>query len=132
LFKGKRGQYFTPRPLVDLLLDRVALAPGERVLDPTCGSGGFLVRAAQRGARVVGVELDPLLADLARLNLELAGCAGEVIAGDAFATDFSSARAAPREIDPVDVVVANPPFSVAIRDPAVLDRYALARGRPQV
>ena len=43
VFKGERGQFFTPRPLVEMMADLAELKPGERVLDPTCGSGGFLV-----------------------------------------------------------------------------------------
>lgn len=122
LFKGRRGQYFTPRPLVELLLSRLSVGPGDDVLDPTCGSGGFLVQAGARGARVRGIELDPLLADLARLNLAVAGVEGQIVHADFFTA----------EPDPVDVVVANPPFSVPIRDPAVLGRYSLGRGRRQV
>jgi len=122
LFKGRRGQYFTPQVLVDLLLDRLEVCPGEEVLDPTCGSGAFLVSAARRGARVWGIERDPLLADLTTVNLRLAGLEGTVRCGDFFAADP----------DPKDVVVANPPFSVEIRDPAVLARYDLGKGRGRV
>jgi methylase of polypeptide subunit release factors len=125
LFKGKRGQYFTPRPLVELLLDVAGVGPGDDVLDPTCGSGGFLVVAARRGARVRGIERDPLLARLAALNLRLA--APPVAAGVPPAIQQADFFAA--EPDPADVVVANPPFSVAIEDPAVLRRYTLAEGR---
>lgn len=122
LFKGRRGQYFTPRPLVELLLARAGVGAGDVVLDPTCGSGGFLVCAARRGARVRGIERDPLLADLAALNLRLAGFPADILTADFFATDP----------EPVDVVVANPPFSVVIDDRAVLDRHETGRGRARV
>jgi protein-L-isoaspartate O-methyltransferase len=122
LFKGKRGQYFTPRPLVDLLLAVADAGPGDTVLDPTCGSGGFLVVAGRRGARVRGIERDPHLAALASLNLRLAGVDGEVTQADFFASTPH----------PVDVVVANPPFSVPIRDPEILSNFELARGRRRV
>lgn len=122
LFKGRRGQFFTPRPLVQLVLARSGVGPGDTVLDPTCGSGGFLVEAVRRGASVRGIELDPLLADLARLNLRLAGHPGDVRHGDFFLADP----------EPVDVVVANPPFSVEIVDRAVLERFDLGRDRDRV
>jgi hypothetical protein len=104
---------------VELLLAVAEVGPDDTVLDPTCGSGGFLVCAARRGARVRGIERDPLLAELARVNLRLARVVGEVARVDFFA-------AAP---EPVDVVVANPPFSVAIADTSTLERYDLGRGR---
>lgn len=59
--KGKRlGQYFTPRPLIDMMLAMVgrrkvlnaALAHEDvKVLDPACGTGGFLVHAMQDSLR---------------------------------------------------------------------------------
>lgn len=45
-------------------------APGELVLDPMAGSGTTLVEAALLGRRVIGVELEPRWADLARANLD--------------------------------------------------------------
>lgn len=122
LFKGLRGQFFTPAPVAELLVDRVAVAPGEVVLDPTCGSGGLLVAAARSGARVRGIELDPRLARLAAVNLRLAGADARVRRADFFAAAS----------DPVDVLVANPPFSVDVDDPAVLERFDLGRGRLRV
>ncbi len=119
LFKGRRGQFFTPPPIVRLLVGRLGIAAGERVLDPTCGSGSLLVEALRSGARVRGIERDPRLARLARLHLELAGAEPDVRAADFFLA----------EAEPVDVVVANPPFSVAIDEPAILARYELGRGR---
>lgn len=41
--RGDRGQYFTPRGAIKLMVDMLDPRPGERVLDPACGTGGFLV-----------------------------------------------------------------------------------------
>lgn len=120
LFKGERGQYFTPRPLVELLADLAGVRPGDRVLDPTCGSGGFLIAALARGADVDGIEVDPDLATLARLNLAMHGQNPRSVK----TADFF--REPPD--DRWDVVLANPPFSVVIDDPEVLARHGL-RGR---
>lgn len=46
--KQKRGQFFTPRNVIRMMVDMVAPDPGKRVLDPACGSGGFLVVALAR------------------------------------------------------------------------------------
>ncbi len=125
LFKGERGQYFTPRPLVELVVDLARVRPSDRVLDPTCGSGGFLVAALARGTDVDGMEIDPDLVALARLNMALHGANPRSIQQGDF---FSEATGEDRW----DVVLANPPFSVEITDPHVLSRYRLAQGRTRI
>lgn len=124
LFKGALGQYFTPRPLVELMVELAGVRPGDRVLDPSCGSGGFLVAARARGAEVEGIEVDPDLAALARLNLAIHGAPVRAVR----TADFFAERADPEH----DVVLANPPFSVPVTDPEVLARYRLAAGRRRV
>lgn len=42
---GGLGQYFTPREIVTFMVDLAAPAIGDRVIDPSCGSGGFIIRA---------------------------------------------------------------------------------------
>jgi type I restriction enzyme M protein len=44
-FKGDFGQYFTPRPLIDFAVKMLKPSPDDLVLDPACGSGGFLLYA---------------------------------------------------------------------------------------
>ncbi|MEM9460667.1 MAG: N-6 DNA methylase [Myxococcota bacterium] len=57
--RGDRGQYFTPRAVVDLMVRMLDPQPHERVIDPACGTGGFLVSvlehlgASMRGAAAV-------------------------------------------------------------------------------
>ncbi|WP_437334443.1 restriction endonuclease subunit M [Sorangium sp. So ce394] len=43
--KRERGQFFTPRNIIQMMVDMVDPAPGKKLLDPACGSGGFLVVA---------------------------------------------------------------------------------------
>ena len=124
VFKAERGQFFTPRPLVELMADLAEIRPGDRVLDPTCGSGTFMVVAQNRGADVDGIEVDPELVALCRLNLALHGA------------NPRSVRQADLFRDPVhdqwDVILANPPFSVRIDHPDALRRFSLAQGRGRV
>lgn len=43
--KGKRGQYFTPRHAIDMAVKMLNPKDGEYIIDPACGSGGFLIHA---------------------------------------------------------------------------------------
>lgn len=44
-FRGELGQFFTPRTIVDFMVDVLDPQEGEIVCDPCCGSGGFLIKA---------------------------------------------------------------------------------------
>ena len=44
-FRGELGQFFTPRQIVDFIIRVLDIKEGEKVCDPCCGSGGFLIRA---------------------------------------------------------------------------------------
>ena len=44
-FRGELGQFFTPRTIVDFMTEILDPQEGEVVCDPTCGSGGFLIKA---------------------------------------------------------------------------------------
>lgn len=44
-FRGELGQFFTPRPVVDFMVELLDPREGELICDPACGSGGFLIRA---------------------------------------------------------------------------------------
>ncbi|GLS13527.1 N-6 DNA methylase [Hydrogenophaga electricum] len=44
-FRGELGQFFTPRPVVEFMVDLLNPAEGELICDPAAGSGGFLIRA---------------------------------------------------------------------------------------
>ena len=44
-FRGELGQFFTPRPIVDFMIDLLDPREGELICDPAAGSGGFLIRA---------------------------------------------------------------------------------------
>lgn len=49
--RGDRGQYFTPRRAVDLVIEMLDPKPNETLLDPACGTGGFLVSALNYQAK---------------------------------------------------------------------------------
>ncbi|HET7233042.1 MAG TPA: N-6 DNA methylase [Longimicrobium sp.] len=72
------GATYTPQPIVRWMMDWAAAGdPPGRVVDPGVGSARFLLEAGRRfpRARLIGVEIDPLAALIARANLAAAGFA---------------------------------------------------------
>jgi ubiquinone/menaquinone biosynthesis C-methylase UbiE len=65
------------------IVERMAVRPGEEVLDVACGTGNAALRAAQAGAGVVGVDLTPELLDAGRRLAAEAGVTIDWIQGDA-------------------------------------------------
>lgn len=132
--RGDKGQFFTPRSVVRAMVEIVAPGPGESVLDPACGTGGFLLeahtyqaRSGPPGGRVVGVDKDH---DLFRLSSALLQVATK---GTAEVFNFSSLDAAAwgavgkKGADELfDVVLTNPPFGarIGVKDARVLEGFA--------
>jgi type I restriction enzyme M protein len=121
---GGAGQYFTPRPIIQAIVDVMRPAPQETIIDPAAGTGGFLTVAYQhvldahgkemdkdekRRAReelVMAQELVPETARLCAMNLFLHGIGGldssPVISGK------SSLDTPPSKL--YSMVLTNPPF----------------------
>lgn len=113
------GQYFTPRPVIEAIVDCVAPKIGETVCDPACGTGGFLLSAYDhmkgqsqdrekikklKEATFTGVDIVDEVVRLAAMNLYLHGVGNDsspVHQGDALAGDPGKR---------FDVVLTNPPF----------------------
>ena len=73
------------------LLNRLAIAPGQDVLDVATGTGNVALRAAAAGARVVGLDLTPELFEAARRREAEYRTTVEWIAGDAEELPFADA-----------------------------------------
>ena len=119
---GDSGEFYTPRPVVKFMVAVTNPRLGETVLDPACGTGGFLVEAfshlndqcrsvehrrlLQQGS-IFGNEAKPMPYLLAQMNLLLHGL-------DYPHIDYGNALTVPlKEIgdkDRVDVILTNPPF----------------------
>ncbi|MCA1197117.1 methyltransferase domain-containing protein [Sphingomonas sp. R647] len=84
----------TRREVVALMLEMGEVKPGDKVIDLGTGDGRILIAAAkERGAKGLGVDLDPVLIRKARAAARKAGVADKVRfeAADLFETDLSSA-----------------------------------------
>jgi SAM-dependent methyltransferase len=83
----------TPREVVEQMLDLAKVGPGDVVYDLGCGDGRIVIEAAKRGARGVGVDIDPERIRESRANARAAGVEDRVEfrEGDLFETDVRSA-----------------------------------------
>jgi type I restriction enzyme M protein len=113
----KAGEFYTPKQVSRLLAQLAAPQPGDRICDPTCGSGGLLIEAAalveQQGSRdfaLFGQEVNGSTWALARMNMFLhSKDAARIEWGD---TLNSPALVEADQLMRFNVVVANPPFSL--------------------
>ncbi|MBX3191287.1 MAG: SAM-dependent DNA methyltransferase [Labilithrix sp.] len=102
--KGDKGQFFTPRHVVDFVVRALAPKAREVVVDPACGSGAFLAHArALAAVRAFGCDVDPRAVRIARLLALAQGRDPESIArADGLRT---------RDLPGASVVATNPPFA---------------------
>jgi SAM-dependent methyltransferase len=79
--------------VVRAMLDLAAVGPSDVVYDLGCGDGRVVIDAARRGARGVGVDIDPARVREARANARAAGVEArvEIVEGDLFETDLRDA-----------------------------------------
>ena len=115
--KAQAGEFYTPRPVVQLLVRILDPQPGETIYDPACGSGGMLIEAVHHMhhdhlccGSIFGQEKNVVNAAIAKMNLFLHGASDfNVMQGD---TLRSPKILADGGIARFDCVIANPPFSL--------------------
>ncbi len=148
--KGGAGQHFTPRALIQAIVACVQPAPAELVIDPACGTGGFLVAVhdylgshheldgtAEEHLQfdaLRGVELMPGVARLCAMNLFLHGIGpGDDSREPPIRGNVDALREEPG--NHFDVVLTNPPFGkksalTIVNDEGETDRETFTYNRP--
>jgi type I restriction enzyme M protein len=125
---GNYGEFYTPRAITELMTEMVNPRLGERVLDPACGTGGFLTSAIENIRKqdvksvedlktleetIHGIEFKPLPFMLCVTNLILHDIeVPNVDYTDSLNREYTSIRGK----DCVDVILANPPFGASVTD----------------
>ncbi len=112
---SKGGEFFTPTPIVDLIVNVIEPAGG-KIFDPACGSGGMFVQSARfveehrDGTKdrvsIYGQERVTDTVKLAKMNLAVHGLAGDIQESNTYYEDPHDA------VGKFDYVMANPPFNV--------------------
>lgn len=140
--RSDRGQFFTPEQIVDLCVQFLRPTSDDRILDPACGTGGFLSKALQYvlthdlqkskpnainefiTKNIYGFEINNMVAKVAKLRmiLEADGFAN-LVNGDTLSDEGMS-----KYEGQFDIILTNPPFGSQgkISDKAILKNYDLA------
>lgn len=147
--KSENQQFFTPRPVVNFMVQFMDPQLGQKLCDPACGSGGFLIEASRHirdaseqrvhtaapsdlSSQLIGLEIDRRMAWVAQMNLIMHGDGqGNVHhlseGGSLAFSDHLDALIRPGSLD---LILTNPPFGSDFSDSKHLSRYQLGRGKP--
>ncbi|MCX6707109.1 MAG: N-6 DNA methylase [Candidatus Woesearchaeota archaeon] len=143
--KGAQGQFFTPRNVVKLMVEIIDPKPGELIIDPACGSGGFLVeglkhmwnkldkQAKELGwsdlalheekiataiHNIRGIEKDNFLSKVAKAYMAIIGDGkGGIFCEDSLEVpnEWKDKTKQSIELGKFDVLLTNPPFGKEIK-----------------
>jgi type I restriction-modification system DNA methylase subunit len=131
--RHRLGQYYTPPPIVELITEMCIRSPNDKVLDPACGSGSFLVKAYHKLKdlkkkenpfadedklhedilnQLYGIDINQFPAQLSSINLAIRNLKTASRHINILVSDFFKVKPSvgifPKE---VDVVVTNPPYT---------------------
>jgi type I restriction-modification system DNA methylase subunit len=130
--RHRLGQYYTPPPIVELITEMCIKSPNDKVLDPACGSGSFLVKAYHKLkdlkrkenpfadenrlheeilSQLYGVDINPFPATLSSINLAIRNLKVPSRHINIIVSDFFKVKPSMGIIPQVDVVVTNPPYT---------------------
>ncbi|MDY6392608.1 MAG: N-6 DNA methylase [Bacilli bacterium] len=150
--KGSKGQYFTPRYVIDFMTKIVKPTPHESIVDPACGSGAFLFHSYlqepnQTWEHLWGFDLDNSAIRIAKLLNYVSSSFRfhlfqvnsllqpvqqlNLFSDEKITTIEDIARI--QKIKPLfDVVLTNPPFAGDTTEEEILRTYTLADGKKRI
>lgn len=154
-FKGKMGQFFTPRNVVDFCISILQPKHNQRVLDPACGSGGFLLNAMDfvrkyaeenhdqleafslwhnfAKTNLYGIEINDQIARVCKMNMIIHDDGHTNVISTDGLEEFSHIKNINRKFteNSFDIILTNPPFGAKIKNTEknYLQKYDLGKGK---
>ena len=147
-FKGKMGQFFTPRNIVQFVIKMMDIKTEDFVLDPACGSGGFLLNALDTirkdaeaeiddpveahstwhnfaANNLYGIEINDQIARVCKMNMIIHDDGHTNVISRSSLDDFNDIKTQHKGFkkDHFDVIITNPPFGAVIKKNGKEDKY---------
>jgi type I restriction enzyme M protein len=137
--KDGRGQFFTPEPVIDFCVKMMQPKPHETIIDPTCGSGGFLISALNYlkenntdlsiektvSNQLFGLDINKSIARIAKMKLLLEANGKTNIQCTNSLEDLDSLKLSLGHTEGFDLILANPPFGAKITNSSTLHNFDL-------
>jgi len=146
--QGDAGQFRTPRHIIDMMVEIVAPRKNETILDPACGTAGFLISAykyidaqnrdeegkstlsgddkKRMAQNFAGYDISPDMVRLSRVNMYLHGFSNPQI------SEYDTLTSLEKWDDNYDVILANPPFMTPKGGISPHNRYRVSAKRAEV
>lgn len=155
-FKGKMGQFFTPRNIVQFVIKMMDIKTEDFVLDPACGSGGFLLNALDTirkdaeaeiddpveahstwhnfaANNLYGIEINDQIARVCKMNMIIHDDGHTNVISRSSLDDFNDIKTQHKGFkkDHFDIIITNPPFGATIKkngkEDTYLDKFELGK-----
>jgi type I restriction enzyme M protein len=137
--KDGRGQFFTPEPVIDFCVAMMQPKLNETVIDPACGSGGFLMSALKYlqnnypeldtrkvvSENLFGSDINKSIARIAKMKLLLEANGKTNVLCTNSLEDLDSLKLTLSHSEGFDLVLANPPFGAKITNTLTLSKFDL-------
>ncbi len=134
--RGSQGQFFTPKNIVTTVVNILNPSENDLILDPACGTGGFLTNVLLReenhnlSAKLFGIDKDAFLVKISRLYLALLDSSNSKVFCEnslEIPDKWSSETQNNIDFETFDIIMTNPPFGVKIpiKDQELLKTYEL-------
>lgn len=137
--KDGLGQFFTPEPVVEFCVKMIQPRAEDSIIDPACGSGGFLMSAlnfirkneqnnvtkALKVGKLAGIDISKSVVRIAKMKLILESQeAANILCMNAL-DDIDSIKLSFNMKEGFDIVLTNPPFGAKITSRAMLSKFEL-------